>query len=48
MMLPSDMALLQDAEFKKWVVAYSKDEKLFFNDFSKAFEKLMELGVTFK
>ena len=48
MMLPSDMALLQDSEFKKWVVAYAKDEKKFFEDFSAAFSKLMELGVTLK
>jgi catalase (peroxidase I) len=48
MMLPSDMALLQDAEFKKYVIAYSKDEALFFKDFSAAFSKLLELGVNFK
>ena len=46
MMLPSDMALITDAEFKKWVDAYAKDEKLFFDDFAKAFSKLLALGVT--
>jgi len=48
MMLPSDLALLSDPEFKKHVIAYAKDEALFFKDFSAAFAKLMELGVTFK
>lgn len=48
MMLPSDIALLQDAEFKKYVVAYAKDEALFFKDFTAAFSKLLELGVDFK
>jgi cytochrome c peroxidase len=47
MMLPTDMALLDDPEFKKWVVAYAKDEKLFFDDFSRVFSKLLELGVKF-
>jgi len=45
MMLPSDMALLSDPEFRKWVEAYAKDEKLFFDDFSKAFSKLLALGM---
>jgi cytochrome c peroxidase len=44
MMLPTDMVLLDDPEFKKWVVAYAKDEGLFFRDFAKAFQKLTELG----
>jgi len=48
MMLPSDMALLSDKEFKKWVEIYAKDEKRFFYDFAKAFQKLEELGVPFK
>jgi cytochrome c peroxidase len=46
MMLPTDMALLTDPEFKKWVDVYAKDEKAFFDDFSKAFAKLLALGVT--
>ncbi|GAX24074.1 cytochrome c peroxidase [Fistulifera solaris] len=48
MMLPSDIALIADPEFKKWVEAYAKDENLFFRHFSKAFSKLLELGVPFK
>mmetsp|Transcript_44629 Transcript_44629/g.85322 ORF Transcript_44629/g.85322 Transcript_44629/m.85322 type:complete len:336 (+) Transcript_44629:62-1069(+) len=45
MMLPSDMALLWDKAFQKQVAIYAKDEALFFDDFAKAFKKLMELGV---
>ena len=47
MMLPSDMALLDDPAFKEWVVAYAKDEALFFTHFAAAFAKLLELGVSF-
>jgi cytochrome c peroxidase len=47
MMLPADMSLLEDPEFRKWVEAYAKDEQLFFKDFSSAFSKMMELGVKF-
>lgn len=39
-------ALLNDAEFKKWVVLYARDQDKFFQDFAKAFAKLLELGVT--
>ena len=47
MMLPSDIALVQDAEFRNYVEMYAKDEALFFKDFSAAFAKLLELGVPF-
>ncbi|KAF9995027.1 heme peroxidase [Entomortierella chlamydospora] len=47
MMLPADMAMLKDKEFKKWVEIYAKDEKKFFEDFAKAAEKLFELGCKF-
>jgi len=47
MMLPSDLALVQDAAMKKHVEAYAKDEALFFKDFAAAFQKLEELGVKF-
>lgn len=47
MMLPSDMALLADPEFKKWVEIYAKDSDRFYADFAKAFAKLLELGVPF-
>lgn len=35
MMLPSDYALIQDAEFKKWVEIYADDKDRFFDDFAK-------------
>ena len=47
MMLPTDMALVEDKAFRKWVEIYAKDEKRFFEDFAKAFSKLLELGVPF-
>jgi cytochrome c peroxidase len=45
MMLPSDLALLEDSEFKKHVLIYAKDEEKFFKDFSSAFSKLLSLGM---
>ncbi|KAJ4396394.1 hypothetical protein N0V93_000613 [Gnomoniopsis smithogilvyi] len=45
MMLPTDMALVRDAEFLKWVKLYAEDKEVFFEDFKNAFFKLMELGV---
>jgi len=45
MMLPSDLVLLADPEFKKWVELYAKDEKAFFTDFASAFAKLMAFGL---
>lgn len=47
MMLPSDMALLEDKAFRPYVELYAKDEEAFFKDFSAAFAKLTELGVPF-
>eukprot|EP00301_Raphidiophrys_heterophryoidea_P026625 c9237_g1_i1.p1 GENE.c9237_g1_i1~~c9237_g1_i1.p1 ORF type:complete len:418 (-),score=113.47 c9237_g1_i1:147-1349(-) len=44
MMLPTDMALKTDPEFRKYVELYAKDEAVFFEDFAKAFSKLTELG----
>ena len=44
MMLPTDLALVQDAKFKPHVVAYAKDQSLFFKDFSSAMAKLLSLG----
>ncbi|RKF53862.1 putative heme-binding peroxidase [Erysiphe neolycopersici] len=45
MMLPTDIALTQDKEFRKWVEIYARDKDHFFKDFSKAFAKLIELGI---
>ena len=47
MMLQSDMILISDPTFKKYVEMYAKDEDLFFKDFAKAFAKLLELGAPF-
>lgn len=45
MMLPSDMALMWDKEFRKHVVEFAKDEDAFFKAFAAAFQKLEENGV---
>lgn len=45
MMLPSDIALLEDANFKKYVELYAGDKDAFFRDFAIAFAKMLELGV---
>jgi len=45
MMLPTDMALISDPVFRKWVDVYAEDKDRFFEDFKKVFEKLMDLGV---
>ena len=47
MMLPTDMSLVQDKEFKKHVERYAKDNDVFFKDFAAAVTKLFELGVPF-
>lgn len=35
MMLPSDMALKSDPEFRRYALAYAKDEAVFFRDFAQ-------------
>lgn len=45
MMLPSDLVLLQDKKFLKWVNVYAKDADKFNKDFTVAFQKLEELGT---
>lgn len=47
MMLPADMALIQDKKMKPFVEKYAKDNDLFFKDFSAVCLKLFELGVPF-
>lgn len=46
MMLPSDLVLIEDPNFKQYVELYAKDQKKFFADFSAAFQKLEELGTS--
>ena len=48
MMLPTDMALIKDNEFKKHVERYAKDSQVFFKEFSDVLVKLFELGVPFQ
>ena len=45
MMLPSDLVLIEDPEFKKYVELYAKEKKTFYKDFAAAFVKLEELGT---
>ena len=47
MMTPSDLAFVQDPEFKKYVELYAKDEKIFYKDFAAAWKRLIEFGVQF-
>ncbi|TPX31516.1 hypothetical protein SmJEL517_g05136 [Synchytrium microbalum] len=46
MMLPSDMALVEDPEFKKYCQIYADNQETFFRDFAAAYGKVLELGVT--
>jgi len=48
MMLPTDMALVKDQSFKKYVEAYAKDNDVFFEDFANVICTLFELGVPFE
>lgn len=43
-MLPTDMALKTDPEFRKYATMYARDERTFFNDFAVAYAKLLCLG----
>lgn len=45
MMLPTDLALVQDAKFREYTELYAQNEQKFFDDFAKAWIKLNELGV---
>lgn len=44
MMLPTDMELIRDPKFRKWVEIYAKDQDKFFKDFADVFSRLLELG----
>lgn len=48
MMLPTDVCLLEDPSFRKWVDIYAADEERFAKDFSDVFCRLTELGVPFE
>ena len=47
-MLPTDLELINDKEFRKTAELYAKDSDKFYKDFSSAFGRLLELGVPFK
>ncbi|CAH8329487.1 unnamed protein product [Eruca vesicaria subsp. sativa] len=42
--LPSDLTLLEDPEFRRYVELYAKDEDAFFRDYAESHKKLSELG----
>ncbi|KAL3539083.1 hypothetical protein ACH5RR_002449 [Cinchona calisaya] len=44
--LPTDIALLEDPEFRRFVELYAKDEDAFFRDYAVSHKKLSELGFT--
>lgn len=44
-MLPTDVALLQDEKMVAWVELYAADKQRWEQDFASAFTKLQELGV---
>merc|ERR1712063_88035 len=44
MMLPTDMVLVEDPSFRKYVEIYANDERTFFRDFADAYAKLISLG----
>ncbi|CAM0911698.1 unnamed protein product [Alopecurus aequalis] len=44
--LPTDKALLDDPEFRRYVELYAKDEDIFFKDYAESHKKLSELGFT--
>jgi len=48
MMLPTDIALIKDNKFKKYVEIYAENENIFFADFAAAYSKLLQNGVDVK
>jgi len=46
MMLPTDLVLIEDKKFSKYVKGYAKDSAKFDKDFTAAFQKLEELGTS--
>lgn len=43
-MLPADLELRDDPEFRKIALEYKDNQELLFKDFASAFKKLTELG----
>lgn len=46
--LPSDRALVEDEECLRWITKYADDQDLFFEDFKKAYIKLINSGARWK
>ncbi|KAL2234873.1 UNVERIFIED_CONTAM: L-ascorbate peroxidase 3 [Sesamum indicum] len=44
--LPTDKALMEDPEFRKYVDLYAKDEEAFFKDYAASHKRLSELGFS--
>ncbi|KAL0424898.1 UNVERIFIED_CONTAM: L-ascorbate peroxidase 3 [Sesamum radiatum] len=44
--LPTDKALVEDPEFRKYVNLYAKDEEAFFKDYAASHKRLSELGFS--
>ena len=47
-MLPTDVALVNDNNFKQHVERYAEDSQVSFKEFSDVIVKLFELGVPFE
>jgi L-ascorbate peroxidase len=45
--LPSDVCLVQDPSFRRWVEAFAANEELFFECYAASHQKLSELGNVF-
>ncbi|KAJ3075906.1 hypothetical protein HDU98_006538 [Podochytrium sp. JEL0797] len=45
MMLPVDMSLIQDAQYRTWVDFYASNEQQFVSDFAVTFGSLLELNI---
>ncbi|KAH6799301.1 RADIATION SENSITIVE 17 [Perilla frutescens var. frutescens] len=44
--LPTDKVLVEDPEFRKFVILYAEDEEAFFRDYVVSHKRLSELGFT--
>ena len=45
MMMPADRAMILDATMLSIVQSYAQDKALFYKDFTRAYQKLQELGI---
>ncbi|KAF3447113.1 hypothetical protein FNV43_RR12293 [Rhamnella rubrinervis] len=46
--LPSDRALVEDDECLRWITQYANNQNLFFEDFRKAYTKLVNFGARWR